>query len=189
VLRKSYDFAMKLADSPNAVRWLALEAFCEGIFFPIPPDLMLMPMVLAKRDRAWLYALVTVVFSVMGGTVGYSIGYFVEPIGQWILKLTGSPNGLESFKHFYDQFGLVILAMPIPFKLIAIASGLAHFNFPTFIIAAFILRGARFFAVAALLRRYGAPVRVFVEKRLALVMSALAIALALMLVALKTMLH
>jgi membrane protein YqaA with SNARE-associated domain len=189
VLRKSYDRLMQLAQSRNAVWWLALEAFCEGIFFPIPPDLMLMPMVLAKRDKAWLYAGVTVLFSIMGGTVGYSVGYFLQPFGQWILTLTGSPNGLESFKRFYDQFGLVILAMPIPFKLVAIASGLARFHFATFIIAAALLRGARFFAVAALLRVYGEPVRQFVEKRLALVVSLVAIGLVGGLMVLKAVMH
>lgn len=189
MLRKSYDRMMQLAESRNAIGWLALEAFCEGIFFPIPPDLMLMPMVLANRRRAYLYALITVIFSVLGGSVGYSLGYFLEPVGQAILKATGSPNGLDSFHRFYSQFGLIVLALPIPFKLIAIASGLARFPYPTFIIAAAILRGARFFAVATLLRIYGAPVRAFVEKRLALVVSALALALVLMLLAFKALFH
>jgi membrane protein YqaA with SNARE-associated domain len=189
VLRKTYDRMMALAESRNAVAWLALEAFCEGIFFPIPPDLMLMPMVLANRRRAYIYALVTVIFSVMGGSVGYAVGYFLEPVGQAILKATGSPNGLESFHRFYSQFGLVVLAMPIPFKLIAIASGLARFPYPTFIIAAAILRGARFLAVAALLRRYGEKVRAFVEQRLALVVSALGLALVAMLLVFKALFH
>lgn len=189
MLRKSYDFAMKLADSPHAVRWLALEAFCEGIFFPIPPDLILMPMVLADRSKAYLYAAVTAVASVLGGTVGYSVGYHLQGFGQWILTLTGTPNGLEKFHEIYNQIGLVMLALPIPFKLLAIASGLARFNFTTFIVAAAILRSARFFAVATLLRIYGETVREFIEKRLALVVSAGSVALVLALLALKAVLH
>ncbi len=189
MLRKSYNQLMMLAESRHALRWLALEAFCEGIFFPIPPDLMLMPMVLAKRERAWLYAMVTAVASVLGGSVGYSLGYFLQPVGKFILTLTGTPNGLEKFHEIYSQIGLIMLALPIPFKLLAIASGLARFDFPTFIIAAGILRSARFFAVAGLLRIYGEPVRNFVEKRLALVVSAAAVALVLALLALKALLH
>jgi membrane protein YqaA with SNARE-associated domain len=189
VLRKTYDRLMVLAESRQAVRWLALHAFVEGIFFPIPPDFMLMPMVLARRERAWLYAGVTAVCSVLGGTVGYCVGFFLQGFGQWLLKLTGTPNGLEKFHEIYSQIGLIMLALPIPFKLLAIASGLARFDFLTFIIAAAILRSARFFGVAALLRHYGEPVREFVEKRLALVVSAASIALVVALLALKAFLH
>ncbi len=189
MLRKTYDRLMVLAESQHAVRWLALFSFIEGIFFPIPPDLMLMPMVLARREKAWLYAGVTAVCSVLGGTVGYSVGYFLHDFGEWLLKLTGTPNGLQKFHEIYSQIGLIMLALPIPFKLLAIASGLARFDFPTFIIAAGLLRSARFFGVAALLRIYGEPVREFVEKRLALVVSGAAIALVLALFAIKAALH
>jgi membrane protein YqaA with SNARE-associated domain len=168
---------MQLAGTRYAVAWLALEAFCEGIFFPIPPDLMLMPMVLANRQRSWIYAGVCLIASVCGGSVGYSIGYFVEPVGKAILALTGNPDGLDSFRKMYAQFGLVLIALPFPYKIIAIASGFARFSFPTFIIASFCIRGARFFLVAGLLRIYGEPIRAFVEKRLALVISAVAIVL------------
>ena len=168
---------MRLAGTRYAVLWLALEAFCEGIFFPIPPDLMLMPMVLAQPKRSWLYAGVCLIASICGGSVGYSIGYFVEPVGRVILALTGNPNGLDSFRHLYAQFGLVLIALPIPYKLIAIASGFARFSYPTFLIASFCIRGARFFLVAGLLRVYGEPIRAFVEKRLVLVISAVAVLL------------
>jgi membrane protein YqaA with SNARE-associated domain len=176
---------MRRAATPQAGWWLALEAFCEGIFFPIPPDLMLMPMVITQPRRAFLYAGICLVSSVAGGSVGYSIGYFIEPVGKAILALTGNPNGLESFRHLYAQFGLVLIALPIPYKLIAIASGFARFSYPTFLIASFLIRGARFFLVAALLRVYGAPIRTFVEKRLALVISAVALALVLGILILK----
>ena len=176
MIRKSYNRMMQLAESRHAVWWLAGEAFCEGIFFPIPPDLMLMPMVLAHRDRAWLYAGVCTVTSIAGGSVGYLVGYFLQAVGEAILAMTGHHGGLDSFRDFYAQFGLFIMAMPIPFKLIAIASGLAHFNYFEFIAAASVLRGGRFFLEAYLLRHYGAPIRKFIEERLALVLSGAALA-------------
>ena len=185
MLRNLYDRLMALAGTPHAVFWLALEAFCEGVFFPIPPDLMLMPMVLANRSRAWLYAGVCLIASVCGGSVGYGVGYFVEPVGRWILALTGNGGSLDSFRHMYAQFGLVLIALPIPYKLIAIASGFAHFSYPTFLAASVFIRGARFFLVAGLLKVYGEPIRTFVEKRLVLVISAVAIVLGLAILLLK----
>ncbi len=179
MLRSSYDWLMRRAATPQAGWWLALEAFCEGIFFPIPPDLMLMPMVIAQPRRAFLYAAICLLSSVAGGSVGYSIGYFVEPVGKAILALTGNADGLDSFRRLYAQFGLVLIALPIPYKLIAIASGFAHFSYPTFLVASFTIRGTRFFLVALLLRIFGAPIRTFVERRLALVISAVALALVL----------
>ncbi len=177
MLRNLYDRLMLLAGTPYAGLWLALEAFCEGVFFPIPPDLMLMPMVLARPKRSWLYAGICLIASLCGGSVGYCIGYFVEPVGRWILAMTGNGGSLDSFRQMYAQFGLVLIALPIPYKLIAIASGFAHFSYPTFLVASFCIRGARFFLVAGLLRVYGEPIRTFVEKRLALVISAVAVAL------------
>ncbi len=115
MLRSSYDWLMRRAATPQAGWWLALEAFCEGIFFPIPPDLMLMPMVIAQPRRAFLYAAICLLSSVAGGSVGYSIGYFVEPVGKAILALTGNADGLDSFRRLYAQFGLVLIALPIPY--------------------------------------------------------------------------
>jgi len=185
VLRASYDSLMRLAASRHAAAWLMLEAFCEGIFFPIPPDLMLMPMVLADRSKAFLYAGLCLIASVAGGSVGYAVGYFVEPVGQAILSLTGNANGLETFRKLYAEIGLLLIALPIPYKLIAIASGFARFSYPTFLAASLVIRGTRFFLVAGLLRLYGEPIRAFVEKRLVLVISAVAVALAVLLLALK----
>jgi membrane protein YqaA with SNARE-associated domain len=185
LLRSLYDRLMRLAAAPNAVLWLALTAFCEGIFFPIPPDLMLMPMVLANRRRSWLYAGVCLAASVAGGSIGYLVGYFVEPVGRAILALTGSAGGLDSFRRLYAQFGLLLIALPIPYKLIAIASGFARFSYPTFLIASILIRGARFFLVAGLLRYFGEPIRAFVEKRLVLAVSTAAVLVALLIVALK----
>ncbi len=186
MLRNFYDRMMRLAASPQGPWWLALEAFCEGIFFPIPPDLMLMPMVLARRERAWIYAGIVLIASLLGGSVGYCVGYFLEGVGRAILSLTGiSGAGVDTFRHGYAQWGFLIIALPIPYKLVAIVSGLAHFNFGLFILASALIRGARFFLVAGLVRSYGAPIQGFVEKRLALVISAVAIALVLAILALK----
>ena len=177
MLRRLYDRMMEAAASRHAGLWLALVAFCEGVFFPIPPDVMLVPVVLARREHAWRYAAICTVASICGGCVGYSIGHFLHPVGHWILSLTGNADGLDKFQAFYARWGLLMLAMPIPYKLIAIASGFANFNLALFIGASAVLRGARFFLVAGLTRRYGAPVRTFVEKRLGLVVSAIALAL------------
>jgi len=177
VLRKTYDWLMNLASGPYAVWALAGEAFCEGIFFPIPPDLMLMPIVLADRRRAWRYAAVCTVASVTGGAVGYAVGRFLTSVGQWILSLTGHGGSMEAFKGWYAQWGVLLLAIPIPYKLISIASGFFQLNFLVFVGASIVIRGARFFAVATLIRIYGEPIRGFVEKRLALVVSLVALLL------------
>ncbi len=178
MLRASYNRLMALAASPQGPWWLALEAFCEGVFFPIPPDLMLMPMVLARRDRAWLYALIVLVASLCGGTVGYGVGMAFESVGRAILALTGTSGaGVDAFMTTYRKWGVLVIALPIPYKLTAIVSGMTHFSYPVFIAASAAIRGARFFLVAALVRRYGAPIQGFIEKRLALVVSAVALAI------------
>lgn len=188
MLRRTYDWVMRLAASRHAERWLAALAFAEGVFFPIPPDVILMPMVLANRDRAWRYATVTVVASVLGGSVGYAIGYFLRPVGLWLLALTGNAGSEGQFEHWYGQWGVLLLALPIPYKLMAIASGLFKLNLPLFLGASLFIRGLRFFAVAGLTRRYGAPIREFVEKRLALVTSIVALAIIGLIVLLKVLL-
>jgi membrane protein YqaA with SNARE-associated domain len=183
MLRRTYDWLLRLAASPAAPAWLAVEAFCEGIFFPIPPDAMLMPMVLAKREHAFRNAAICLVASLAGGSVGYAVGYFLHPVGHWLFTVTG--GDMDSFQRFYGKWGLLLLATPIPFKLMAIASGLFQFHYLTFLAAAAVLRGARFFAVAALIRAYGEPIQGFIEKRLALVVSAVAIVIVLAMLALR----
>lgn len=177
MLRKTYDRMMTLAAGPNAVWWLSAEAFCEGVFFPIPPDFMLMPIVLADRARAWRYATICTVSSVLGGSVGYAIGYFLTAVGNFILALTGHGNSLDTFHAWYSQWGVLLIAVPVPYKLISISSGMFHLSFPLFIAASLFIRGMRFFAVATLLRVYGEPIRGFIERRLALVVSAVALLL------------
>jgi len=175
MLRRSYNWIMSLSGSREAPAWLGLLAFCEGVFFPIPPDVMLVPLVLGQRERAWRYAAICLAASVMGGCVGYGIGFFLRPVGVWLLSLTGGDPA--QFQHWYGQWGVLLLAVPIPYKLTAIASGLFKLNFALFFTASIFIRGLRFFLVAALVRRYGAPMQVFVEKRLGLVVSGVALAL------------
>lgn len=175
MLRRLYDWMMRLAASPEAPAWLGLLAFCEGIFFPIPPDVMLAPLVLGRREWAWRYAAICLVASVLGGTVGYSVGYFLQPVGLWLLSLTGGDP--HEFERWYHAWGVLLLAVPIPYKVTAIASGLFKLDFRLFLGASILIRGLRFFLVAGLVARYGAPVQTFVEKRLGLVVSAIALAL------------
>jgi membrane protein YqaA with SNARE-associated domain len=183
MLRRSYDWMMRLAASTHAMTWLAVLAFCEGVFFPIPPDVILMPMVLANRDRAWRYAAITVIASVLGGSTGYAVGFFLRPVGEWLLALTGAHPA--DFQHWYSQWGVFLIALPVPYKLSAIASGMFKLSFPTFLGASLLIRGLRFFLVAGLIRAYGAPIRDFVEKRLALVASAIALVIIGLVVALR----
>jgi membrane protein YqaA with SNARE-associated domain len=185
MLRRLYDWVMRLAASRHAVTWLAILAFAEGVFFPIPPDVILMPLVLAGRDRAWRYASITVVASVLGGSTGYAVGYFLRPVGLWLLALTGHADSGAHFQAWYAQWGVFMIALPIPYKITAIASGLFKLNFVVFLTASLFIRGLRFFLVAALVRQYGAPIQAFVEKRLALVTSAVAIVIIGLVVALK----
>ena len=177
MLRKLYDWVMTLAASRHAPVALAVIAFCEGIFFPIPPDVLLMPMVLANRHKALRYALLCTVCSIAGGSIGYCVGFFLQPVGQWILSLTGHGDGFGEFQAWYSKWGALLIAVPIPYKITAIASGLAKLNFPLFIGVSILVRGLRFTTEAVLLKIYGEPIRTFVEQRLALVTSAVVVVL------------
>lgn len=172
MLRKTYDWVMGLAGSRHAPAALCAVSFAESSFFPVPPDVMLAPMVLARPERAFVYASLCTIASVLGGILGYAIGYFLEPVGQQLLALMGHSDGQAAFQAWFDKYGLwVILAKgvtPIPYKLVTIASGLAQFSFVTFIWASVLTRGARFFLAAALIKYAGPAVREEVEKRLAL---------------------
>jgi membrane protein YqaA with SNARE-associated domain len=181
MLRRLYDWTMGLASRPNALLALAAVSFAESSFFPIPPDAMIIPMVLARPDRAWRIALVATVASVLGGILGYAIGYYLfETLGRSLIQLYGYQDKFEAFKQAYNQWGLWIILIkgmtPIPYKLVTIASGAAAFDFPVFLLASIATRGLRFFIVAALLRRFGEPIRDFVERRLTLVATAFLLA-------------
>ncbi|MGH6985359.1 MAG: YqaA family protein [Caulobacteraceae bacterium] len=174
MLRRLYDATLRLAASPRAPMWLGIQAFAEGLFFPIPPDTLLMPLVLARRERAWIYAGICLSASVLGGSAGFAVGYFLRPVGAWLLALTGT--SASGFEHWYGHWGVLLLALPIPYKITAIASGMFKLNYLLFITASIFIRGLRFFAVAALIRTYGASIQSFVERRLALVTGAVGLA-------------
>ena len=174
MFRRLYDWTLRLANHRHAIRSMAAISFAESSFFPIPPDVMIVPMILARRDQAWLIATVCTVSSVAGGVLGYAIGYFLyDSVGHWLMNVHGMEDGMDQFRAWYDEWGAAIILVkgftPIPFKLVTIASGFAAFNFPIFLITALITRGARFFLIAALLKRYGAPIQDFIERRLTLV--------------------
>jgi membrane protein YqaA with SNARE-associated domain len=170
---------MRQAGSPHAMRALGGIAFLESSVFPIPPDVMIVPMVLARPKDAWRIATVATVASVVGGLAGYLIGYFlVETVGQWIIDLYGLAERRIAFEAAYDTYGLWIILIkgltPIPYKLVTIVSGMAKYNLVVFTLASIATRGARFFLLAALLRWYGPPIRSFIEARLTLVTSTFA---------------
>jgi membrane protein YqaA with SNARE-associated domain len=173
VLRQIYEWTLSLAASRHAVWALAVVSFVESSFFPIPPDALLIPMIIADRRRAWFYALVATVSSVLGGFLGYAIGFFAfDTIGEPLLRFYGVTEQYLAMQHLYDQWGawLIVIkgATPIPYKLVTIASGAFHFDLLSFSAASLVSRGIRFFLIAALLWRFGEPIRDFIEKRLAL---------------------
>jgi membrane protein YqaA with SNARE-associated domain len=179
MLRRLYLRTLALAASPRAPWWLAAIAFAEASCFPIPPDALLIPMALARPERAWRLALVCTIGSVAGGALGYFIGYAVfDQLARPLIELYGYGPRFAAFQALYAQYGLWIIVIkgltPIPYKIVTIASGAAHFDFAVFMAASLVTRGARFFLVAALLRFFGTPVRDFIERRLTLVTSLLA---------------
>lgn len=171
MLRRLYDWTMSFAAKPNA-RWaLAGVSFAESSFFPVPPDVLLIPMVLANRMKAWEIALICMLASVAGGILGYAIGALLyETVGTWLVNLYGLQEQMASFRRYYTEWGVWIILIagftPIPYKVFTIASGLAFFNLPLFILFSAISRGGRFFLVAGLLYFYGEPIRDFIERRL-----------------------
>jgi membrane protein YqaA with SNARE-associated domain len=182
MLQRLYDRTMRLAASEHALPALAAISFIESSIFPIPPDVLLVPMVLAHPSRAWRYALVATIASVIGGYLGYAIGYYTfAAIGQPILEFYHIMDKYEALKASFDQWGAwIIIAKgmtPIPFKLLTIASGALRFDLATFTVASIVSRSLRFFLVAALLWWFGEPIRRFIERRLTLVTSAFVVVL------------
>ena len=179
MLRKLYARVMALAASPNAAWWLALIAFAESSFFPIPPDALLVPMALARPRSAWKFAVICTMASVVGGALGYLIGFAVfDQVARPILNVYGYGAAYAAFQAKFQEYGLWIILVkgltPIPYKIVTIAAGAAQFSFPLFMLASVITRGARFFLLAGLLRMFGAPIRDFIERRLTLVTSLVA---------------
>jgi membrane protein YqaA with SNARE-associated domain len=174
MLRALYDWTMAQATHPRALWILAFVAFVESSIFPIPPDVLMIPMILARPKQAWLIALVALVASVAGGIFGYVIGAFAfDQIGAPMLQAMGKGAAMEAFNTRFNDFGFwpVLIAgiTPFPYKVITIMSGWTGLPLGTFIVTSIIARGVRFFLIAALLYKFGAPVRDFIEKRLGLV--------------------
>jgi membrane protein YqaA with SNARE-associated domain len=182
MMHRAYAWTMRTASHRKAPQALFWVAFAESSFFPIPPDVMLIPMVVANPARAWFYAGICTLGSVLGGVAGYAIGYFLyETLGLWVINLYGLAAHAEAYRAAYNEWGLWIILIkgltPIPYKLVTIASGAAAFNFWVFIAASIVTRAGRFFLVAALLYWFGEPIRDFIERRLTLVTTVFAVAL------------
>ena len=170
-VRKIYDSVFHLSKENGAIYWLFAVAFIESSFFPIPPDVMLIPMILAAPKKAWSIAGVATVGSVIGAYLGYAIGfYFFQLIAEPLLNFYGYLEKFYSFEELYNQYGAWIVfgagITPFPYKIITIASGVVHMNLIVFTIASIIARGMRFFLVAWLLKKYGETMREFIEKNL-----------------------
>lgn len=173
MLRSLYDWTMSLASHRYALLALAMVAFIEASVFPIPPDVLMIPMILAAPRRAFLIAGVATASSVLGGLMGYAIGALAfEQIGEPILASLGKTDAMAAFNDRFNSFDFwpVLIAgiTPFPFKVITIMSGWTGLPLMTFVVTSIIARGARFFIVAALLRAYGEPIRDFIERRLGL---------------------
>src|SRR5580692_8350036 len=182
MLRRVYDWCIAAADKPYALWILGAVAFAESSFFPIPPDMMLLPMSLARPARAWLFAALCTVASVAGGVLGYAIGALLyDSVGHWLINLYHLGDKVEAFRASYAQWGAVIILLkgltPIPYKLVTITSGFAGYNIWLFILCSIVARGGRFFIVAVLLNRYGDFIRAELEKRLGFWVSVLTVTL------------
>jgi membrane protein YqaA with SNARE-associated domain len=173
MLRRIYDWCIDAAGKPHAGWILGAVSFAESSFFPIPPDVMLIPMSLARPDKAWFYATLCTGASVAGGLLGYLIGAALyDSVGHWVIELYGYGGKVETFRASYAQWGVWIVLLkgltPIPYKLVTITSGFAGFNIVLFMLCSVVARGVRFYAVALLLSRYGARAREIIEERLTL---------------------
>lgn len=170
-IRNIYDYMLKLSASKNAMMFLFLVSFVESSFFPIPPDIMLIPMVLATPKAAFKIAGLTTVASVLGGYFGYIIGFgFFELIAEPILNAYNAMDKFREFETYYHDYGAWIVfaagITPFPYKIITIASGAVHLNLFVFTIASVLARGIRFYFIAWLLKKYGEPMKIFIEKNL-----------------------
>jgi membrane protein YqaA with SNARE-associated domain len=182
LLQRTYDWVMALSARPNAIWALAAISFIESSFFPIPPDVLLIPMVLAARTRWLRIAMICTIASVLGGMFGYALGYYLyEGVGKPLLEFYGYADKFTDFQGRYNEWGAWIVFMagvtPFPYKVITIASGVTQLDLTTFTVASILARGLRFFVVAALLWWIGPPIRTFIEKRLGLVFTVFVVLL------------
>jgi membrane protein YqaA with SNARE-associated domain len=182
MLRRLYDWCIAAAEKRRASWILGAVSFAESSFFPIPPDVMLIPMSLARPERAYYYATLCTITSVAGGILGYLIGALLyDSVGAWVIRIYGYGDKVETFRAAYAEWGAWIILLkgltPIPYKLVTITSGFASYNFLLFVLFSVITRGARFFLLAFLLHRYGPWARTIIEERLGFWTAVLAIAL------------
>ncbi|CCG07518.1 YqaA family protein [Pararhodospirillum photometricum] len=181
MLEKTYRYILNKSDTRAAPWWLAAVAFAESSVFPLPPDILLIPMILARRDR-WLFlCLLASASSVLGGLLGYAIGYFLfETIGVWVINFYGLEESFHTFKEMFHEWGTWILllkgATPVPYKLLTITAGAVELPLLTFVLASLASRLMRFLVVGVLLFYFGPPIQTFIEKRLGVV-SALVLVL------------
>ncbi|MGA3310832.1 MAG: YqaA family protein [Xanthobacteraceae bacterium] len=190
MLRRLYNWCVDAAGKPHASWILGVVSFAESSFFPVPPDIMLIPMALARPDKAWFFAGLCTATSVTGGLLGYVIGAALyDTVGHWLIQLYGYGDKVEAFRQAYAQYGALIILLkgltPIPYKIVTITSGFAGFNIGLFIVLSVITRGMRFYVEAFLLNRYGSRARGIIEERLGLwaTLSALAIVVGFIVVA------
>jgi membrane protein YqaA with SNARE-associated domain len=182
MIRRLYDWTLSLSAHPHALWALAAVSFVESSFFPIPPDIIMIPMILAQPRKAWLIALVATVASVFGGLLGYFIGAALfDTIGQAIFDFYGKSDAVAAFNERFNAYGawavLVAGVTPFPYKVITIMSGWTGLSIPVFIVASIVARGLRFFIVASLLWKFGDPIRLFIEKYLGLLFTLFVILL------------
>lgn len=180
MLRRLYQWVIDLAERPSASWALAGVSFAESSFFPVPPDVMLVPMCVAKPEKAWWYAFICTAASVVGGLLGYAIGALLyDTVGEFLIRIYGYGDKVEAFNAAYAHYGHWIILIkgltPIPYKVVTITSGFAHYSLFWFVVLSIITRGLRFYLVAALLFWIGPAARDFIEKRLGLVTAAFAV--------------
>lgn len=173
MIRRLYNWTLSLAMSEHALWALAIVAFLESSVFPIPPDIIMIPMIIARPSRAFLIAGVALLASVLGGLLGYYIGAgLFDVVGQPVLDFYGKADAAAQFNERFNEWGawavLIAGVTPFPFKVITIMSGWSGLNLTVFIISSIVARGLRFFIVAGLLWKFGAPIRDFIERRLGL---------------------
>jgi membrane protein YqaA with SNARE-associated domain len=193
MLRRLYAWVMRLAASRHASLALFCIAFAESSFFPIPPDSMLVPMVLANPRNAWRNAALCTAGSVIGGMLGYAIGFNLEPVAHWILALTGHPDAEIPIRAAFNKYGVAVILLGLlpvlPYKLITITTGLVHFSLWQFVLASCVTRSTRFFGVTALVKRFGPGLLPIIERRLALVGGVVAALVVLAIVAFEISRH
>ncbi len=175
MFKSLYRWTLALSASRHAPLALGAVAFAESSFFPIPPDLLLVPMSLAQPRRAWAYATICTVASVLGGMLGYAIGALLyDTVGQWLIATYHYADKMDAMRAAYAQWGWLLILIkgltPIPYKLVTIVSGLLGYNFALFVLLSIITRGARFFILAGLLNRFGDPIRGALERHFAAIL-------------------